>query len=82
MVAGLAAAGGIEDRPVEQHAAARIDADDGRLARLEVGIFAKQGFGHQASGSKGISMSGARSSQAGTGRPFSRRKEGSNSRDW
>src|SRR5262245_16851296 len=83
-VAGLAARGRIEDRLVEQNAAAVVDADDLGVAGPAIGVIAKQEEGHQAGTSSKTwgTPDACSSSQLGTGKPFSRRNSGLKSLDW
>jgi hypothetical protein len=76
-VAGLAAACCIENRLVENDPATLVDAIHLRRAGGEVGVLLEQSFTHAASGSTLTSgTSTGRSSHAGTGRSFERRKAG------
>ena len=71
-VAGLAAAGGIEHRAVEDDAAAFVHGGYRRLTFPEIRICAEQLLGRHP----------GHSSQDGTGKFFSRRKAGLKSFDW
>ena len=58
-VAGLSARGRIEDRPVEDDAAAIVDGDDLRLGLPQIGVVAKQRLRlrrHQPTASNGTSI--------------------------
>ena len=82
-VARLAAGGRVKDRPVEQDATL-MQREHRRFRLREIGVVAKKGLRprHQATSSKGMSISGSRSIQSGTGSCLERRKAGLKSFDW
>src|SRR5690606_4529616 len=92
-VAGLAAAGRVKDRPVEDDAAAVVDRQDRSLGFLQVGVVTEKQLGCHRFGTResrrkpedytnGTEIVSFVSNQSGTGRSWARRNSGLNSLDW